>query len=75
MSEYYVTADLSDGSRLCISPLSDHLFAAAESEFTDNRGHFLYRRNNPSDADDISIIAQLSSEESIFVLSHLLKMT
>jgi hypothetical protein len=74
VAEYFFTADQSDGSRLYISPLSERLFAAAESEFQENRGHFLYQRCNLSDPDDIVIIAQLSSEESIFNLCRLLRM-
>jgi hypothetical protein len=74
VAEYFFTADQNDGSRLYISPLSDRIFAAAESEFQENIGHFLYRRNDLSNQDDISIIAQLSSEESVFSLSRLLKM-
>ena len=74
MAEYFFTAEQRDGSRLYISPLSDRLFAAAESEFQENRGHFLYQRSDLSNPDDIFIIAQLSSDDSIFNLCRLLKM-
>jgi hypothetical protein len=74
VAEFFFTADQDDGSRLYISPLSDRVFATAESEFQENRGHFLYQRNDPSNQDDISIIAQLFCEESVFNLSRLLKM-
>ena len=74
MAEYFFTVDQSDGSRLYISPLSDPLFIAAESEFQENRGHFLYQRRDPSNWDDISIIAQLSSDDAVFNLCRLLKM-
>ena len=74
MAEYFLAADQSDGSRLYISPLSDRLFAAAESEFPENRGHFLYQRRDLSNHDDILIIAQLLSPDAIFDLCRLLKM-
>jgi len=74
MTEYFLTADLRDGSRLYISPLSDRQFATIESDFQDNRGHFLYRRRDPRNQDDIEVLAHLAADESIFSLCALLGM-
>ena len=61
------------GGRFCISPLTDERASAAGLE-ADATGYFLYERSQSGGANDVSVLAQIHSEEAAFRLSRMLGM-
>jgi hypothetical protein len=73
MGELYFSTNVSNDVTLCISPLTDERASAAGLE-VDTTGYFLYERSQSGGANDVSVLAQIHSEEAAFRLSRMLGM-
>jgi hypothetical protein len=75
MPDFYFSTNLSNDVVLCISPLTDEKAANANPEIArDPTGYFLYEYNASGNADDVSVIARVCSEDAAFRLSRILGM-
>jgi hypothetical protein len=74
MDQYYFCTNIDNATSLCISPLSDNRAAAAGMDPTQVEGYFLYERTQTGNAAEISVIAQVVSEDAAFRLSKMLNM-
>ncbi|UEM08393.1 hypothetical protein J4G43_026700 [Bradyrhizobium barranii subsp. barranii] len=73
MGELYFSTNVSNDVTLCISPLTDERASAAGLD-ADATGYFLYERSQSGEANDVSVLAQIHSEEAAFRLSRMLGM-
>ena len=74
MDQYYFSTNIGNATSLCISPLSDVRAAAAGLDPNQAEGYFLYERTQTGAAAEISVIAQVMSDEAAFRLSQMLNM-
>lgn len=74
MDQYYFSTNIDNATSLCISPLSDNGAAAAGLDPNQAAGYFLYERTQTGMASEISVIAQLHSEEAALRLSRMLNL-
>ena len=71
--ELYFSTNISNDVTLCISPLTDERATAAGID-ADATGYFLYERSQSGGTSDLSVLAQIHSEEAAFRLSRMLGM-
>jgi hypothetical protein len=74
MSELYFSTNLNNETLLCISTLTDRKAAAAGDEIETPLGYYLYETSCSNDADQISILAKVTSEDAALRLRVLLGM-
>jgi hypothetical protein len=75
MSELYFSTNLDNDTVLCLSTLTDRKAAAAGEEIESPLGYYLYETSSSDDADRISILAKVASEDAAMRLRELLGMT
>lgn len=75
MDEYYFSVDIDESKTLCLSPLTTRRVNNANIEPEDASGHFLYERIGTGENAAIRILAHIISEESLFELRDMFKMT
>lgn len=73
MAQYFLEGTTRAGDRIFLSPLPDRVIATSDQEIADTSGHFLYLKPDSED-ENITILAQVFSEEAVFQISRLLKM-
>lgn len=74
MAEFYFSTNLTNEKMLCISTLTDRKAAAAGADLDLPIGYYLYETSCSDDADEISVIAKVVSEDAVLRLRLLLGM-
>jgi hypothetical protein len=75
VTELYFSTNLTNDTMLCISTLTDRKAAAAGPDLDSPLGYYLYETSSSGDdADKISIIAKVASEDAALRLRLLLRM-
>lgn len=72
MEEYYFDTPLSKSRSICVGPITRNEAAAAEAEFCDGLGYYLY----VADADNpegTEVLARFASEDAARQMSDMLK--
>jgi hypothetical protein len=75
VSEYYFTAPLDNSRTLHIAPLTDRKIEASGQDIPDPSGYFLFETREDNESGGVEIIAQVLSEEAVFRLRDMLKMS
>jgi hypothetical protein len=72
MTEYYFSADIGDGTTLCIAPISDRRLELSGENIDDKSGYFLFETKGGAEPSEVQILARLTSEEAALRLKHML---
>lgn len=75
MDDFYFSLDRSDGSTLCLAPLTNRKIKLSDLEILDTSGYFLYEKEGHDEFSAIRIIAQVFSLESALLLRDTFKMS
>ena len=75
MAQYFFSAELGDDHMLFLSPLTDRWLAMSQDEIRDQSGYFLFEQFGIGNAASINILAQVHSDDSVFKLQEMFKMT
>ena len=75
MAQYFFSADLGDNRSLFLSPLTDRWLAMSQDVIHDQSGYFLFEQSGIGNAASIDILAQVHSEDAVFKLQEMFKMT
>jgi hypothetical protein len=75
MSEFFFSVKKSNGRLLCLSPLTDRILSLSEENVQDKSGYFLYEKVENNDSSSVKIIAQILSEDAVFMLKNSLSMS
>jgi len=75
MGELYFSVNKDNGRILCLSPLTDRLLSLADEKILDHSGYFLYEKERDGDSTFVRIIAQVFSEDAVFMLCNTFKMS
>lgn len=62
MEDYFYSADIGDGRKLCLAPLTDWQIQNSGQDIPEFDGYFLFERDS---ANRIEVIAKVISEEAI----------
>ena len=73
MGGYYLSAEIEGNATLCISLLTKRTAEAAGQAWPEAFGYFLYRRE-ADDRDNVTILAQLDSEDAALDLAGRLRL-
>jgi hypothetical protein len=75
MAEFYFSVNTDNDRSLCIAPLTDRAISLCTQEIADPSGYFLFERRGSTEGGAIEVIAQVLSEEAVFRLRDMLRMT
>lgn len=73
MAHYFFEGQTPNGEKLILSPLPDRILAISDQEIADTAGHFLYLKPD-SDDHNITILAQIFSDEAVLEISRMLNL-
>ncbi len=74
MAEYYFSAKTDMETTLCIAPITDKRIELSGEEIEDRSGYFLYQIKGDGEANEIEILARLTSESAAIELSRMLSL-
>jgi hypothetical protein len=72
MEEYYFDAPLSKSRSICVGPITKNEAAAADAEFCDGLGYYLYVAD-AANPDGTEVLARFASEDAARHMSEMLK--
>jgi len=75
MDGYYFSVTLDNDRTLCVAPLTERRAALSGQELQDTSGYFLFEHRASDDNSEVHILAKVLSEESVFTLKDMFKMT
>jgi hypothetical protein len=75
MEEFYFTVKLDEDRTLCLAPLTDRNLEISGQEISDSSGYFLYEKHHSDGMPRVEIIAQVVSEDAVFRLREMLRMS
>ena len=75
MDEFYFSVSLGDNRTLCLAPITDRWIAMSGENVADPSGYFLFEKHGSDEFGGIEIIARVVSEDAVFRLREMFKMT
>jgi hypothetical protein len=74
MDGFYFSVNLDNERTLCLSPLTERRLSMATEQIQDSSGHFLYEKCGSGEDARIEVLAQVVSDEAIFMLRKFFNM-
>jgi len=74
MGEYYLSAKQSNGSLLCLAPLTNRQISMSDLDIEDTSGMFLFEHHGPEDAGEVRVIARVLSEDAVLMFREMFEL-